>query len=276
METGLKLLRLRWFLGVRDKILFQFVVVRPPAGGLTFREIWEQKAECWYLAAGRCSALHCLLCYRCTWLHPPLQYLSWFPANFHQSRQARSESPLSPRGNVFLGLGSHLLTSDSGFKFLTNTLHTSYSLNLGTDSAEPKNKLWRSNLYFNLFLWLFPCSTWSKLFLIRWISIFFVPKIYCDVPVVDADLLSMWGHDEPGDAVHQGRDAEVHHLQHSKTEPLPIACAGCRLTCKSCPLARDPDEAACWCDTWWRGRPRCGERGSWLHQPWIILNLDWP
>ena len=46
METGLGLLRLRSFLGLRDKILFQFVVVRPPAGGLTFREIREQKAEC--------------------------------------------------------------------------------------------------------------------------------------------------------------------------------------------------------------------------------------
>lgn len=138
METGLGLLRLWSFLGLRDKILFQFVVVRPPAGGLTFREIGEQKAECWYLAAGRCRALHCLLSYRCTWLHPPVQCLSWFPANFHQSRQARSVSPLSPRGNVFLGLGSHLLTSDSGFKFLTNTFHTSYSLYSGADSAEPR------------------------------------------------------------------------------------------------------------------------------------------
>ena len=143
METGLGLLRLRSFLGVRDKILFQFVVVRPPAGGLTFREIREQKAECWYLAAGRCIALHCLLSYRCTWLQPPVpvQCLSWFPANFHQSRQARSVSPLSPRGNVFLGLGSHLLTSDSGFKFLTNTFHTSYSLNSGADSAEPRKQV---------------------------------------------------------------------------------------------------------------------------------------
>ena len=115
----------------------------------------------------------------------------------------------------------------------------------------------------------------SQLLLVRWISIFFVPKIYCDVPVVDADLLCVRGHDKPGDAVHQGREAEVHHFQHSKTEPLPIACAGCRLTCKSCPLARDPGVAAYWCDTWWRGMPRCGERGSWLHQPWIIF-IDWP
>ena len=77
----------------RHNILFQFVVVRPPAGGLTFRETREQKAECWYLAAGRCSALHCLLFYHCTWLHPPVQYLSWFAANFHQRPGAASALP---------------------------------------------------------------------------------------------------------------------------------------------------------------------------------------
>ena len=67
----------------------------------------------------------------------PGAYYCWFPANFYlwwslslsclginESSPPPALPPQLPGFplslNVFLGLGSHLLTSDSGFKFLTN------------------------------------------------------------------------------------------------------------------------------------------------------------
>lgn len=95
---------------------------------------WNLRTKSWVLIFSCrlwCRSLHCLLSYHCTWLqrctHRAIFILvcSQFPSA-GIGRPGLGLPSLSPRGNVFLGLGSHLLTSDSGFKFLTNTFHTSY------------------------------------------------------------------------------------------------------------------------------------------------------